>query len=101
MWTPDLFNYNRRPTQEVKIGNLLMGGNSPIRLQSMTNTDTNDIDASVSQCIRLIKVGAELVRLTTQGLREVESLKKIHQQLNEKKFYVPLIADVHFNHSCS
>jgi len=98
MWIPDLFNYNRRPTQEVKIGNLLMGGNSPIRLQSMTNTDTNDIDASVSQCIRLIKVGAELVRLTTQGLREVESLKKIHQQLNEKKFYVPLIADVHFNH---
>jgi len=97
MWTPDLFNYNRRPTQEVKIGNLLMGGNTPIRLQSMTNTDTNDIDASVSQCIRLIKVGAELVRLTTQGLHEVESLKKIHQQLNEKKFYVPLIADVHFN----
>ncbi|MBP8945293.1 MAG: (E)-4-hydroxy-3-methylbut-2-enyl-diphosphate synthase [Paludibacteraceae bacterium] len=97
MWIPDLFNYNRRPTQEIKIGNLLMGGNTPIRLQSMTNTDTNDIDASVSQCIRLIKVGAELVRLTTQGLREVESLKKIHQQLNEKKFYVPLIADVHFN----
>lgn len=97
MWIPDLFNYNRRPTQEIKIGNLLMGGNTPIRLQSMTNTDTNDIDASVSQCIRLIKVGAELVRLTTQGLHEVESLKKIHQQLNEKKFYVPLIADVHFN----
>lgn len=97
MWTPDLFNYNRRPTQEVKIGNLLMGGNTPIRLQSMTNTDTNDIDASVSQCIRLIKVGAELVRLTTQGLREVESLKQIHQLLNKRNYHIPLVADVHFN----
>ena len=97
MWIPDLFNYNRRPTQEIKIGNLLMGGNSPVRLQSMTNTDTNDIDASVLQCIRLIKAGAELVRFTTQGLREVESLKKIHHLLNEKNYLAPLVADVHFN----
>ncbi len=59
---------------EIAIGNLKLGGNQPVQIQSMTNTDTNDVKASVDQCIRMIKEGAALVRLTTQGIKEVENL---------------------------
>lgn len=68
-------------------------------LQSMTNTDTNDVEASVAQCIRMIEAGAQLVRLTTQGSREVESLSKIRKILHKQGFAVPLAADVHFRPS--
>ena len=67
-----------------------------MRIQSMTNTDTRDVKASVDQCIRIIEAGSELVRLTTQGKREVESLKRIGEELRQAGYQVPLVADIHF-----
>jgi len=83
-------------SRSITIGDLTLGGNAPVRLQTMTNTDTNDVDASVEQCIRSIEAGAELVRLTTQGSREVVSLARIRDTLDTKGYRVPLIADIHF-----
>ena len=80
-----------------KIGGLEIGGNSPILIQTMCNTSTNDIDGSVKQCEAVIAEGADLVRLTTQGLREVESLAKIKSILRSKGISTPLVADVHFS----
>ena len=84
----------RRKTSNVQVGNIFIGSDYPIRVQTMANTDTNDIDGSVEQARRCIEAGAELLRFTTQGLREVESLKEIHAQVLTA---VPLVADVHFN----
>jgi (E)-4-hydroxy-3-methylbut-2-enyl-diphosphate synthase len=81
----------------VKIGKLKIGEEHPVLIQSMTNTDTNDIDASVEQCIRIAAAGGQMIRLTVQGLKEVESLMKIRRLLFEKGYNFPLIADVHFN----
>ncbi|MGN0215818.1 MAG: flavodoxin-dependent (E)-4-hydroxy-3-methylbut-2-enyl-diphosphate synthase, partial [Prevotella sp.] len=93
----DLFNYHRRPTSVVHIGALGMGGDNPIRIQSMTTTSTDDSEASVAQAERIIKAGGELVRLTTQGSREAENLKNINAALRADGFSTPLVADVHFN----
>lgn len=82
---------------QIIIGTLPLGGNAPVRIQSMANTDTNDIEASVAQCLRMIGAGAELVRLTTQGAREAENLKIIRDRLHAAGFKIPVIADVHFN----
>ena len=84
----------RRKTSQVQVGNIFLGSDYPIRIQTMANTSTNDIDASVDQARRCIEAGAELLRFTTQGLREVESLREIHAQVLTA---VPLVADVHFN----
>ena len=84
----------RRKTSNIQVGNIFIGSDYPIRIQTMANTDTNDIDASVDQARRCIEAGAELLRFTTQGLREVESLREIHAQVLTA---VPLVADVHFN----
>ena len=84
----------RRKTINVQVGNIFIGSDYPIRIQTMVNTSTNDIDASVDQARRCIEAGAELLRFTTQGLREVESLREIHAQVLTA---VPLVADVHFN----
>ncbi len=97
MWKLNQFNYNRRISSVVKIGNLLLGGNYPIRLQSMANTDTNDIEKSVAQCLRIVESGGELVRFTAQGVREAESLKLIWDGIRAKGCDVPLVADIHFN----
>ena len=86
--------YKRRKTSNVQVGNIVIGSDFPIRVQTMANTSTNDIDGSVDQARRCIEAGAELLRFTTQGLREVESLKEIHAQVLTA---VPLVADVHFN----
>ena len=86
--------YTRRKTSQVQVGNIFLGSDYPIRIQTMANTSTNDIDASVDQARRCIEAGAELLRFTTQGLREVESLREIHAQVLTA---VPLVADVHFN----
>ncbi len=83
----------RRKTINVQVGNIFLGSDYPIRVQTMANTNTNDIDASVDQARRCIEAGAELLRFTTQGLREVESLKEIHSQVLTA---VPLVADIHF-----
>ena len=93
----DLFNYHRRETSVVHIGALDMGGDNPIRIQSMTTTDTNDTEACVAQAERIIKAGGELVRLTTQGKREAENLKNINAGIRADGFNTPLVADVHFN----
>lgn len=81
----------------VTIGNLALGGDNPIRIQSMTNTDTLDTRASVAQCIRIFEAGADLVRLTAQGTREAENLALIKEELRKAGFNSPLIADIHFN----
>ena len=96
MLTMDLFNYHRRETSVVHIGALDMGGDNPIRIQSMTTTDTNDTEACVAQAERIIKAGGELVRLTTQGKREAENLKNINAGIRADGFSTPLVADVHF-----
>ncbi len=93
----DIFNYRRRETTSVQIGRLTMGGETPIRVQSMTTTNTNDTEACVAQSERIIKAGGELVRLTTQGIREAENLKNINAGLRAKGYATPLVADVHFN----
>ncbi len=82
---------------EFKIKDLRLGGDSPVLVQTMCNTNTLDVDASVAQCIRLIKAGAKMIRLTTQGLKEVESLKEIKNKLLSLGYDTPLVADVHFN----
>ena len=85
----------------VLIGSVPLGGSNPVRIQSMTNTDTNDTRASVAQCIRIIEAGADFVRLTAQGIREAENLAKIKTELRKAGFDTPLIADIHFNPSAA
>ena len=93
----DLFNYRRRSSSPVQVGDLQIGGDAPIRIQSMTTTNTNDTEACVEQAEKIIKAGGELVRLTTQGRREAENLKNINAKLRADGFNTPLVADVHFN----
>jgi (E)-4-hydroxy-3-methylbut-2-enyl-diphosphate synthase len=81
----------------VPIGTTPLGGNHPIRIQSMTNTDTLNTESSVAQCIRIIEAGADYVRLTAQGIREAENLAVIKKELRKAGFSTPLIADIHFN----
>ncbi len=95
----DFFNYRRRPTVEVAVGDVLIGSAYPVRVQSMTNTSTMDTDGSVEQTLRIVERGGELVRLTTQGNREAVNLGNIKQQLLARGCNVPLVADVHFNAS--
>lgn len=84
-------------SKEINIGQLKMGGINPIRIQSMTNTNTLDITGTVEQSIRLIEAGCELVRITTPGMAEVEALKKIQEKIRALGYQTPLAADVHFN----
>jgi (E)-4-hydroxy-3-methylbut-2-enyl-diphosphate synthase len=96
-YCPDLFRYSRRKSTPVQIGNIQLGGDNPIRVQSMTNTSTMDTAGSVSQCGRIIDAGADLVRLTAQGVREAENLALIHAELCVQGYDKPLVADIHFN----
>lgn len=91
-----LSTYTRRKSRVVKIGNLAMGGDYPIRLQSMTTTDTMDTDASVEQSIRMIEAGCELVRITAPSKKEAENLKNIKDKLRALGYDTPLVADIHF-----
>lgn len=97
MWKINPFKYSRRPSDEVNIGPIKLGGQQAVRVQSMANTDTNDIQNSVDQCIRIVEAGADIVRFTTQGIREAESVKLIHDGIREKGYQTPLVADIHFN----
>lgn len=92
-----LFEYKRIATCEVNVGGLTIGGTAPIRVQSMTTTNTNDTEASVEQSIKIIEAGGELVRLTTQGTREAANLTNIRDGLRARGYDTPLVADVHFN----
>ena len=93
----DLFNYRRRQSSVVHIGSIDMGGDNPIRIQSMTTTNTNDTASSIAQAERIIEAGGELVRLTTQGSREAENLKNINAGIRADGYKTPLVADIHFN----
>lgn len=93
----DYFNYTRRRSSEVHIGNTPLGGNNPIRIQSMANVSTMDTDAAVSQAIRMIEAGAEYVRFTAQGEREARNLGEIRRRLTAEGYTTPLVADIHFN----
>ena len=88
---------NRRQTNEVMIGNLPMGGDNPIRVQSMTTVSTMDTEGCIAQIERIVDAGGEYVRLTTQGEREALNLKNIKEGLRRDGYDVPIIADVHFN----
>lgn len=87
----------RRQTKEIQVGNIRIGGNNPIRIQTMANTDTNDIEASVAQAKRCLEAGTELLRYTTQGTKEAENLGKIRETLRAEGIELPLVADIHFN----
>lgn len=89
--------YARRKSHEIQVGNIRLGGDNPIRVQSMTNTSTMDTEASVAQILRIAEAGGELVRLTTQGTREAENMDVISQAVRQAGCSVPLVADVHFN----
>ena len=89
--------YTRRKSTEVRVGNLLLGGTNPIRIQSMANTSTMDTEGSVAQAKRIVDAGGEIVRFTTQGQREAQNMQHIKDQLRRDGYTVPLVADVHFN----
>lgn len=93
----DYFNYSRRKSSVVHIGNTPLGGENPIRIQSMANVSTMDTEAAVRQAIRIIDAGSEYVRFTAQGEREARNLGVIRRQLNTEGYYTPLVADIHFN----
>lgn len=92
-----LFAYKRINTRKVHVGNLTIGGLEPIRVQSMTTTNTNDTKASVEQAIRIINAGGEIVRLTTQGRPEAQNMENISKGLRSLGYTTPLVADVHYN----
>lgn len=89
--------YTRRQTTPARVGQIEIGGDAPIVIQSMTNVDTNDIEASVAQIQRLDQAGAQLVRLTAQGTREAKALGETHRRIREAGCQLPLSADIHFN----
>lgn len=91
------FNYRRRHSSTVQIGNVPLGGDNPIRIQSMTSTSTLDTDASVAQCRRIFDAGADYVRLTAQGVREAHNIGEIRAALHAAGYTNPLVADIHFN----
>lgn len=89
-------SYKRLPTREVKVGDLAIGGDNPIRIQTMTTTDTMDTEGTVAQTIRCIEAGAELVRITAPSKKEAEQLQEIKKILRAKGYTTPLVADIHF-----
>ena len=93
----DLFNYSRRESSVVHVGTLDIGGTNPVRIQSMTTTNTRDTEACIRQAEEIIKTGGELVRLTTQGSIEAENLENIKAGIRKDGYNTPLVADVHFN----
>ncbi len=88
---------SRRRSSVAHVGGIAIGGDNPIRVQSMTTTDTNDTEACVAQIKRIVEAGGELVRLTTQGTREAENMARIRNRVREEGITAPLVADVHFN----
>jgi (E)-4-hydroxy-3-methylbut-2-enyl-diphosphate synthase len=93
----DLFNYKRRRSSVVWVGNTPLGGDHPIRIQSMANVSTMDTEAAIRQAVRMIDAGAEYVRFTAQGEREARNLQKIREGLTQRGYRTPLVADIHFH----
>jgi len=95
-YCPSLNQYKRLPTREVRIGDLLLGNDAPIRIQTMTTTDTMDTLATVEQSIRCIDAGSELIRITAPSKREAENLRNIKNELRRRGYHTPIVADIHF-----
>lgn len=91
------YHHIRIHTREVKVGGVGIGGHNPVRLQSMTNTSTTDIEATVAQAERIIRAGGELVRMAVTNKKEVQCLAEVKKKLREKGYQTPLVADTHFN----
>lgn len=96
VYSESLTAYKRLPTREVKVGELLLGAGHPIRVQTMTTTDTMDTMATVEQSIRCIEAGAELIRITAPSKNEAENLQNIKDELRKRGYHTPLVADIHF-----
>ncbi|WP_439882878.1 (E)-4-hydroxy-3-methylbut-2-enyl-diphosphate synthase [Pontibacter sp. MBLB2868] len=96
IYCPSLTEYKRRKTRVVNIGGIPLGGDNPIRVQSMTTVDTMDTQGSVEQCIRMIEAGCEYIRITAPSIKEAENLRLIKEELHKRGYQVPLIADIHF-----
>ncbi|HPI70164.1 MAG TPA: flavodoxin-dependent (E)-4-hydroxy-3-methylbut-2-enyl-diphosphate synthase, partial [Tenuifilaceae bacterium] len=93
----NILGFYRRPTRKVYVGSVPMGSDYPIRVQTMTTTNTNNIDETVEQSIRAIESGADFIRITSQGKKEAQSIGKVKQILEAKGYTTPIIADIHFN----
>jgi (E)-4-hydroxy-3-methylbut-2-enyl-diphosphate synthase len=93
----DLTRYERQKTWEVNIGGVPVGGTNPIRIQTMTDTDSKDTEATVEQIIKVIKAGADYVRVTVKGISDAENLKNLKNELVKRGYNTPLIGDIHFN----
>ena len=96
IYCPSLLQYKRFLTREVHVGDLAMGANNPIRIQSMTTTDTMDTKGTVEQSIRMIEAGCELVRITAPSIKEAQNLAEIKKELSKRGYHTPLVADIHF-----
>ena len=95
-YCPDLFQYNRRVSREVTVGGIGIGGDNPIRIQSMLTHDTKDVDGCVAETLQLVEAGCEIVRVTAQTRKFAEFLEPVKQKLREAGCEVPLVADIHF-----
>ncbi|MEP6811056.1 MAG: flavodoxin-dependent (E)-4-hydroxy-3-methylbut-2-enyl-diphosphate synthase, partial [Chthoniobacterales bacterium] len=95
-YCPDPFHYQRRPTREVMVGRVGVGGGNPIRVQSMITCDTMDTEASIAQTMELAQVGCEIVRITAPTVKDAANLEHIVRGLRERGCEVPIVADIHF-----
>ncbi|HCH46184.1 flavodoxin-dependent (E)-4-hydroxy-3-methylbut-2-enyl-diphosphate synthase, partial [uncultured Algoriphagus sp.] len=96
LYCNSLTSYSRRKTIPVKVGDVYIGGDNPIVVQSMTTVDTMDTQGSVEQCIRMIESGCQLIRITAPSIKEAENLRKIKNELRKRGYQTPLVADIHF-----
>ncbi len=96
-FVPDVFSYRRRRTREVLVGRVGVGGDNPIRLQSMTTTDTLDVEATFRQSVRMIEAGCELVRITAPTVEDARAIGRIKEKLVKAGFDQPIVADIHFS----
>src|SRR5689334_16736825 len=96
-YVADAYRYRRRPTHVVMVGSVGVGGDNPIRVQSMTTTDTMDTEGTVAQTIRLVEAGCEIVRITAPTVEDARNLGNIRRELERRDIRVPLVADIHFS----
>src|SRR3954467_2761954 len=97
LYTADPYTYNRRKTRVVKVGNVAVGGDNPLRIQSMTTTLTKDVDATFAQTLRLVAAGCEIVRITTPTSADARALGEVKARLLAQGLDGPLVADIHFS----
>src|SRR5215471_21649082 len=100
-YCPSRFRYQRRLSREVQIGNVAVGGTQPIRVQSMTTTRTQDVDATLAQSIRLVESGCEIVRITAPTVTDAQAIGEIKRRLRARGIPGPPVADVHFGPAAS